>query len=149
MIRTIHILPGNINIFLWSLIRYEDGTGGCDGCLNWEGMGTRVSEMGKRMKRVYPDNHKTDNNGLWWTVEVLEAIYVNPSYPSHAPALEVGLKQSGKSRADLWAYAAIVAVEYGVEMNNKACDGDRVYGSGGLKQCHQFRGDQNCKVTRL
>ena len=125
--------------------RYTDGTGGCDGCLNWEGVGDRFPQL---RNRVYPDVHKTNNNGLGWTVEVLEAIYTDPTYPTHTPMLNIGLKSSGKSRADLWAYAAIVAVEYGVEMNNKACEGDRVYGSGGLKQCLAKKGDGDCKVCK-
>ena len=26
-------------------LKYDDGTGGCDGCLNWEGMGTEYEEV--------------------------------------------------------------------------------------------------------
>ena len=33
------------------------------------------------------------------------------------------LKSSGKSRADLWAFAAKVAIEYTTEVNNYLCDG--------------------------
>ena len=54
-------------------LKYEDGTGGCDGCLNWSGMGTRFD--GGDNKRKYADVGLTDNNGLRHTVEVLEAIY--------------------------------------------------------------------------
>ena len=123
--------------------RYTDKTGGCDGCLNWDGMGTRHFNL---MKREIPDVHKTNNNGLGWTVEVLEAIYTNATFPSFAPKLQSSLKSSGKSRADLWAFATIVAVEYGVEMNNRACEGKRVYGSEGIKQCHHLRHEEGCKV---
>ena len=39
-------------------------------------------------------------------------------------------------RADLWALAAIVAVEYGIETNNMKCDDpDSVVG-----QCHHMQG---------
>ena len=31
------------------------------------------------------------------------------------------LRESGKSRADLWAYAAILAVEFGIDTTNIAC----------------------------
>ena len=40
----------------------------------------------------------------------------------------------------------LAEVEYGVEMNNRACEGKRVYGSGGMKQCHQLRHEEGCKV---
>ena len=42
------------------------------------------------------------------------------------PVLEESLKDSGKSRADLWAFAAIVAVEFGIENTNLACDDEYV-----------------------
>ena len=32
------------------------------------------------------------------------------------------MKSSGKSRADLWAFATLVAVESGINENNLACD---------------------------
>ena len=54
-------------------LKYDDGTGGCDGCLNWSGMGIRYN--GAENKRSYPDVGLTDNNGLRHTVEILEAIY--------------------------------------------------------------------------
>ena len=39
-----------------------------------------------------------------------------------APALNVSLRASGKSRADLWAFAVITALEYAIENNDIACD---------------------------
>lgn len=38
------------------------------------------------------------------------------SWPSSAPALPHSLQDSGKSRADLWQYAANVALEVGLDM---------------------------------
>ena len=73
-------------------------------------------------KQLYPDVKETNNNGLEYTVEVLEEIYTNPDFPLDAPSLSVSLRDSGKSRADLWAYATVLAVEYGVETNNIQCD---------------------------
>ena len=35
------------------------------------------------------------------------------------------LRSRGKSRADLWAFAALLAVEEGIARQNWACDGDR------------------------
>ena len=84
-------------------LKYTDGTGGCDGCLNWKGVGTRFEDAPN--KNLYADVGDTDNNGLRHTVEVLEAIYTVPDFPSRSPVLTKSLKDSGKSRADLWALA--------------------------------------------
>ena len=54
-------------------LKYDDGTGGCDGCLNWSGMGIRYD--GANNKRTYADVGLTDNNGLRHTVEIHEAMY--------------------------------------------------------------------------
>ena len=71
---------------------------------------------------AYEDIKFTNNNGLRPTVEVLEAIYVDPLFPLKSPALTVSLRDSGKSRADLWSLAAVTAVELGVETNNRKCE---------------------------
>ena len=68
----------------------------------------------------FPNVGKTNNNGLMYTVEVLEGIYTRAGFPTNqAPALNVSLQDSGKSRADLWVFATIVAVEYSVDTNNR------------------------------
>ena len=62
----------------------QDGTGGCDGCLNWKGVGTRFSQaeiQELQGKRQLPNLGATDNNGLKGTVEMLEKIYKDASYP--------------------------------------------------------------------
>ena len=40
------------------------------------------------------------------------------------PALAVSLRESGKSRADLWQYAANIALETEIERANFGCDYD-------------------------
>ena len=35
----------------------------------------------------------------------------------------MSMKKSGKSRADLWAFAGLVSVYFGIDLNNKACKG--------------------------
>ena len=55
-------------------------------------------------------------------VEVLEAVYTDRTFPKKSPVLEMSLKESGKSRADLWSLAGLVAVEYGIETNNLKVD---------------------------
>ena len=96
------------------------------------------------------DNVKeTNNNGLGYTVELLEEIYTNPKFPKGmAPSLEISLKESGKSRADLWAFAAITAVEYGIETNNAVCDDTFDNNMDAPKaQCNQEKGQPHCKVN--
>merc|ERR1719232_1317041 len=123
-------------------LKYTDGTGGCDGCLNWKGVGITYY-MNKRGKRSFPDMKESDNNGLRHTVEVLEAIYTIPMFPKGAPELNISLKESGKSRADLWALAGIVAVEFGIETNNMKCQNpDSV-----PDQCHHLQGEVGCEVS--
>ena len=97
----------------------------------------------------FDDVKETNNNGLGYTVEVLEEIYTNPEFPSGmAPALEVSLQESGKSRADLWAFAAITAVEYGIETNNAVCDDTFDNDVDAPKaQCNQEKGEPHCKVN--
>ena len=60
--------------------------------------------------RSYDDIEFTNNNGLGPTVETLEGVYTDKDFPSYAPSLNISLRESGKSRADLWALAAIVGV---------------------------------------
>ena len=73
--------------------------------------------------------------------------------------------ESGKSRADLWAFAAIAAVEFGAETNNRICDGSLdVLNVGiaapnvdtttlsdgwlaGFIQCSEDKGQPNCKLN--
>ena len=51
-------------------------------------------------------------------------MYLSIFFPIfRTPNLQTSMYESGKSRADLWAFAAIVAVEFGVETNNGVCDG--------------------------
>jgi len=123
-------------------LKYKDGTGGCDGCLNWEGVGFRADDLHNTLSGE--NVGETNNNGLGYTVEVLEHIYTDPEFPKDlAPTLSVSLKGSGKSRADLWALATIAAVEYGVETNNFVCDGTPYFNDPAL-QCNQEIGTNQC-----
>ena len=106
-------------------VRYSDGSGGCDGCLNWHGMGTYMPNPNNKndMYRFDPIN-ETDNHGLDVIAEKLELIYTTIDWPFLTPSLEVSLHQSGKSRADLWQLAGLVALERALERANRACDLD-------------------------
>ena len=57
-------------------------------------------------------------------VIALEKIYTTIDWPLLEPSLEISLKQSGKSRADLWQLAGLVALEQALERANRACDLD-------------------------
>ena len=101
------------------------------------------------------DMKETNNNGLEHTVAILEELYVNPDFPWRTPKLPVSLKTSGKSRADLWAFAAKVAVEYATEQNNFQCSGSPAsaswFGEGGSsvsghKDCMRNLGEEDCQV---
>jgi len=110
----------------------EDGIlhGGCDGCLNWKNMGTGFpgginKPVDNTIYKLYAkDMDKGDNNGLQTVVAALELIYTDPAWPKHVTPLNESLKESGKSRADLWQFAGIVALEIEIERANFACDYD-------------------------
>merc|ERR1719433_1169718 len=88
--------------------------------------------MGDYFKNIFTDparfykekNIEGDNNHLSQVVRVLEVMYTTLDYPKVAPALNVSLKDSGKSRADLWAFAAHVALERTIERANWGCEYD-------------------------
>ena len=76
---------------------------GCDGCLNWDGVGARYPAAAEiRNKFLYEDIKNTNNNGLEYTVAVLEEIYTNPAFPPKAPGLSQSLRDSGKSRLEVY-----------------------------------------------
>ena len=76
-------------------------------------------------KFTYEELKYTTNNGLLSTADVLEEVYTNNKFPEDATKLAKldgkSMKEKGYSRADLWAYATMLAVEIGVNNNNDAC----------------------------
>ena len=120
----------NHGVFFKScLFRYEDGTGGCDGCINWAGVGhafprgTTIFAENKDpdLKEAMPRAAKTNNNKLELTARSLELIYTVTDWPPGAPVLPVSLKESGKSRADLWQFAGNVGLENAIGKTNDNC----------------------------
>merc|ERR1712156_660442 len=104
--------------------------GGCDGCLNWEGMDflneIPVGHMSEAKPgwvsyRAQPIKYKTDNNKLSTTAMALEKIYTDPSWPPGTPRLASSLQSTGKSRADLWQLAANTGLEIEMTKANYAC----------------------------
>ena len=108
-------------------IPYADQSEGwaCDGCLNWANMGTySPSANNASDKFLHEQFYKTDNKGLDGVVESLEKIYKTVDWPLREQSLELNLFQAGKSRADLWQLAGLVALELAIERANRACDLD-------------------------
>jgi hypothetical protein len=115
--------------------KYEDGVGGgCDGCLNFGTMFRKYSQTNSFQNRIWPDGVDvgSGNNGLAIVADLLEKVYTDPNYPDSLPVggfegerpktLSASLQSTGKSRSDLWAFAAMVGAEWGAMQNNMACD---------------------------
>ena len=105
--------------------------GGRDGCLNWEGMDflnqVPLGHMGGTSPvwpsyRAQPIKYKTDNNKLSTTAMALEWIYTDPTWPPGARELSSSLRNTGKSRADLWQLAANVGLEIEIAKANYGCE---------------------------
>ena len=99
----------------------EGGINGCDGCLNPKGMDFTYKGKGSYYDE---DIHATTNNGLGNTADILDEIYTNINYPWGTLDLDMSMKDKNMSRADLWAFASLVAISYGVHHNNKGCQND-------------------------
>ena len=70
--------------------------------------------------------NKTDNNGLFGPLNALEWIYTTTDWPFKQESLGgASLQQLGKSRADLWQFAGLIALERALERANRACDLDK------------------------
>ena len=92
---------------------YQNRSGGCDGCLNL-------------------DENLDDNDGLQFSVAVLEKLYTDVDFPSstdlkdlaefpNEPKLEASPQKLGISRADLWAFAGLVALDEVQQRTKKLC----------------------------
>lgn len=121
----------------------DGAANGCDGCLNPDGMGINMfDDLGvTKNSQKGPNVDKTNNNGLTFTADILEEIYTNKDFPNGIESLEVSMKESGKSRADLWAFATLVALQYGIDNNNLACQGEPRDACGHLEY-----GKEGCEV---
>ena len=115
-----------IRLVFHDCVPYKDGTGGCDGCLNWKGMNDPTRNVFIKEKDFYKlkPHNRTNNQLLDKVAGHLEKIYTTINWPYVKPTLEVSLHQSGKSRADLWQFAGLVALEVAIERANRACDLD-------------------------
>ena len=116
-------------------LKYRDGAptngfDGCDGCLNRHLM-LNLANHDKTWK--HSDVRYTSNTGLLSTADYLEAVYTNNTFPEKIQfADDKTMKEKNYSRADLWAFATMVAYEDAVKKNNLACSGE-LKGEGGMK----------------
>ena len=117
----------------------QDEVNGCDGCLSSVGMNLDMYDDFNitAHARQGPNVNVTNNNGLGVTADILEEIFTNPDFPRTTPSLAKSMKSSGKSRADLWAFASLLALKNGVDNNNQGCDG---------KQCHLHKNEPGCRI---
>merc|ERR1719483_718946 len=92
--------PKALRLGFHDCIKYADGTGGCDGCLNWKGMDVKldVKIHGRNLK---PEDG-AGNNGLGDIVRNLERIYTESNFPHGAPALSSSPKDLGWTSQDPW-----------------------------------------------
>jgi len=136
--------PNMVRLGFHDCMKYEDGTGGCDGCLNWEAMSFRASLDARKMPNARTAKPKwvNGNRGLEASVEYLETVYT-----TRLKATGRSLKETGKSRADLWAFATIAAIDFTINVNNDACKG-RNNRLGVLKTtCLQDSDPLGCEVS--
>eukprot|EP00927_Polykrikos_kofoidii_P006881 TRINITY_DN127_c0_g1_i1.p1 TRINITY_DN127_c0_g1~~TRINITY_DN127_c0_g1_i1.p1 ORF type:complete len:558 (-),score=91.90 TRINITY_DN127_c0_g1_i1:217-1890(-) len=120
------VKPGTVlRLSFHDCLKYTDGTGGCDGCLNWNGVDVErfPGKVIKNKDSSVDDVDEGDgaNNGLGDVVRELEKIYTSQFHQSH----NLSMKQRGFSRADFWALAGIAAVEFTTAINNDVCDTGR------------------------
>ena len=83
---------------------YVDGSGGCDGCINFE-------------------ENVAENDVLQHSVGVLEKLYQEINYPEmKGPNLEASPRDLGMSRADLWSFAGLLALDEVSRRTRTFCD---------------------------
>ena len=85
------------------------------------GEGVFQADRNPDLKEHMPRSTKTTNNKLQLTARSLELIYTVTDWPPGAPVLSVSLKESGKSRADLWQFAGNVGLENAIGKTNDNC----------------------------
>jgi len=121
-----------IQLAFHDCLKYANGTAvgpnGCDGCINWHGVGWRGPALLEQLPRRRPDLvgawpkfKETTNNKLQLSVRSLELIYTLTDWPPKSKVLPESLRESGKSRADLWQFAANIALEKTINITNTYC----------------------------
>ena len=143
-----------IQLAFHDCLRYEDGTGGCDGCLNWQGVGYRSPKAwgGGHMKKhpewvdAWPKVTKTTNNKLQLSARSLELIYTLTDWPPGARSLDSSLRESGKSRADLWQFAGNIALEKAINSTSAGCQQEYDPKGNPERQLNAIEGSDKCEM---
>eukprot|EP00931_Biecheleriopsis_adriatica_P033665 TRINITY_DN19527_c0_g1_i1.p1 TRINITY_DN19527_c0_g1~~TRINITY_DN19527_c0_g1_i1.p1 ORF type:complete len:797 (+),score=130.25 TRINITY_DN19527_c0_g1_i1:95-2485(+) len=139
--------PKMLRLGFHDCMRYKDGTGGCDGCMNFENMYLRFIKPSRRGVTSRPTHPGGHNANLAFMGDILELIYTDPKFPPDTPIFGqspdhpdgLSMRDSGKSRADLWAFATLVATQQGLASNNEKClMGETYYSTLGTSapSCH-------------
>lgn len=150
--------PTAIRLGFHGCLRDREGTGGCDGCLYSDELDKPY--MDYVSQHVIPNDSPgapNFNNGLKPLADVLEELYTNRSFPDKSLSLDASLYSTGKSRADLWAFAAAVATEFAIGQNNMVCHNpdwewpcsypDSLETNGfWSKHCTQKQGQADCAI---
>lgn len=151
-------VPTAMRLGFHGCLREEYGTGGCDGCLWAESISRLYLDYwAQRLVPLSGSGAPNSNNGLKAVTDVMEELYTNSSFPDRTPVLNKSLFASGKSRSDLWSFAAGVAVEWAIGANNMVCTnpefewpqahGDSLETNGYWGQhCVQKKGKADCKI---
>ena len=71
--------PKYVRLAFHDCLKYEDGSGGCDGCLNWDDMDFSYEDKPGSFK--YDNVDKTTNKNLEFTTEVLHHVYIDKDFP--------------------------------------------------------------------
>ena len=145
---TVPTWPMMLRFGFHSCMKYKDGSGGCNGRLQLGGAFRRLYAPSKRYQCTGPgsesrrrgvapkchpregsvENSPGHNANMALLADHLERIYTVPTYPEWSPPLNKSLKETGKSRADLWAFATLASAWVGLRQNNQACkDGTALY----------------------
>eukprot|EP00928_Gymnodinium_smaydae_P062334 TRINITY_DN4622_c0_g1_i1.p1 TRINITY_DN4622_c0_g1~~TRINITY_DN4622_c0_g1_i1.p1 ORF type:complete len:705 (+),score=41.86 TRINITY_DN4622_c0_g1_i1:72-2186(+) len=127
--------PKVLRLGFHDCMKYTDRTGGCDGCLNFKNMFLRFIRPTRRGQMTRPTHPAGHNANLAFLGDLLEMIYTDPKFPPNTPVYGqsdsrpdgLSMKDSGKSRADLWAFATLVATQQGFLKNNEKCLQNETY----------------------
>jgi len=130
--------------------------GGCDGCLHFGPMfgkyvqlhGMANQKSGSKLRKYNNGEEGGFNNGLSGPADILEAIFTDPIFPGGSPKLSQSMKASGKSRADLWAFAALVSAEYGMLESNLRCMGTGVTKPGCQHDLNVMNRSDKCVISQ-
>ena len=84
--------------------------------MGWKSKGMDFFTTESPQYRATPVQYHTTNNKLQMSARSLELIYTNATWPPGALSLPESLKESGKSRADLWQFAGNIALEMAINI---------------------------------